>query len=96
MIGLFKLLPYRAVIAAGHGKGFGWMNRQGPQLPLTVTLHDKKGLGAIMHHHLKDLAVLRAYQNMIPSPAHATDWQACTDPLYTIKPHYHRNTTNKS
>lgn len=68
----FRLLPNRAVVAAGHGERFGRMNRQGPQLALTVTLHDKEGLGAIVHHHLENLTVLCAHQNVIPSPAHAT------------------------
>lgn len=80
----FRLLPNRAVVATGHGERFGRMNRQGPQLALTVTLHDEEGLGAIVHHHLKNLTILRAHQDMIPSPAHATHWQACTDP-----PHKH-------
>lgn len=68
----YQLLPNRAVVAASHGEGFGGMNREGPQLALTVTLHDEEGFGAIMHHHLKNLTVLCAHQNVIPSPAHAT------------------------
>lgn len=47
------------------------MDRQSPELPLTVALHDEEGLVAVMDHHLEDLAVLGAHQDVVSPPAHA-------------------------
>lgn len=51
------------------------MNSQRPQLALTVTLHDEEGLVAIVNHYLEDLAVLRAHQYVISTPAYAAHRQ---------------------
>lgn len=47
------------------------MDGESPELALTVTLHDEEGLVAVVDHHLEDLAVLRAHQNVISPPADA-------------------------
>lgn len=59
------------------------MDRQSPELALTVTLHDEEGLVAVMHHHLEDLAVLRAHQDVISPPAHAAHGQPYRDQTCT-------------
>lgn len=53
------------------------MDSQSPQLALTVTLHDEKGLGAVVDDDLEDLAVLRAHQDVISPPADAAHGQPC-------------------
>lgn len=52
------------------------MDSQGPQFPLTVTLHDEEGFVAIVHYHFEDLAVLRANQNVVSPPANAAYGQS--------------------
>lgn len=47
------------------------MDGESPELALAVALHDEEGLVAVVDHHLEDLAVLRAHQDVIPPPAHA-------------------------
>lgn len=42
-----------------------------------MTLHDEEGLVAVMDHHLEDLAVLRAHQDVIPPPANTAHGQPC-------------------
>lgn len=55
-----NFVPDRSVITASYSQRFGRVHRQGPELAFTVALHDEERLGAVMHHHLKNLAVLRA------------------------------------
>lgn len=51
------------------------MDGEGPQFALTVTLHDEEGFVAVMDHHLEDLAVLRAHQDVVSPPAHTAHGQ---------------------
>lgn len=67
--------PDGAIVAACHCKRLGGVDSESPQFALTVTLHDEEGLVAVVDHHLEDLAVLRAHQDVISPPAHTAHGQ---------------------
>lgn len=71
----FIVSPDGAIIAACHCKRLGGVDSESPQFALTVTLHDEEGLVAVVDHHLEDLAVLRAHQDVISPPAHTAHGQ---------------------
>lgn len=69
-------LPHGSIVTAGDCQRLLGMHCQGPELPLTVALHDQHGLVPLPHQHLEDLAVLRPRQESVGFPAHAADGQA--------------------
>lgn len=64
------------------------MDSKSPQFALAVSLHDEEGLVAVVDHHLEDLAVLRAHQDVISPPAHTAHGQPCPNRTRTIQLHW--------